>query len=406
MRLFLAVSLPGDLRDAALGLQASLKDAVGPASFTRPEAMHVTLRFLGEVDPARVPVLASALGPALADLAPVAVAMAGGGAFPDARRPRVLWVGLQDGGGLARIAARIEEVLGGLGFPPPDHPFRAHLTLARIRSEARGAGPHPACAREAAHRLSETGLLGRFMAQEVTLFASELAPSGAIHTPLASFPLEGGPAGGATAGSGGSAGRLIAVEGLDGSGGTTQVGLLAAALRARGLEVEVTGEPSHGPVGNLLRAVLRCPSEAGEAVLPYLFAADRRDHLDREILPALARGAWVISDRYLASSLAYQSLVVPFEHVSSMNARFPIPDLTILLALDPARCLERVARRGQARELFEDLDHLRAVETAYERALAWTEARGGPVARVEAGGTVEEVAGAVWRAVEARLPVP
>jgi dTMP kinase len=274
-----------------------------------------------------------------------------------------------------------------------------------MRTGSRG-GPKSTGTRDAARRLVEVGLLGRFTAREVVLFASVLTPSGAVHTPLAAFPLEGEPSTVAAVAGGGSAGRLLAIEGLDGSGGTTQVGRLAAALRDRGLEVLVTGEPSRGPIGGLVRASLRRTSEVGEAVLPYLFAADRRDHLDREILPALARGAWVVTDRFLASSLAYQSLAAPFEHVSALNARFPLPDLTILLVLDPVRCLERVTGRGQERERFEDLDHLHAIEVAYDRALVWTEARGGPVARVDAAGSVDEVAAAVWRVVETRLHVP
>ena len=119
MRLFLAISLPDDLRAVVLRLQASLREDPGPAgspaaSWVRPEAMQVTLRFLGEVEPERVPALTAALGPALGDLPPVQVAVAGGGAFPEARRPRVLWVGLADGGGLTGVAAR-----GGGGRPGP-----------------------------------------------------------------------------------------------------------------------------------------------------------------------------------------------------------------------------------------------------------------------------------------------
>lgn len=187
-------------------------------------------------------------------------------------------------------------------------------------------------------------------------------------------------------------GLLVAIEGLDGSGGTTQTRLLSDWLRSRGRGVLVTREPSDLPVGLLIRDALRGRAPLGDAVLPYLFAADRRDHLDREILPGLARGEVVITDRYLASSLAYQSLVLDFDRVASLNADFLLPDLTVMLDLAPARCLERIGGRGAARERFEELEALEAVAAGYERALAWTAARGGPLLRVDGSLSPEAVA--------------
>ena len=175
-------------------------------------------------------------------------------------------------------------------------------------------------------------------------------------------------------------GRFLSVEGLDGSGGTTQVERLAQALRARGVDVLITGEPTSLPIGRLIRQALRGQEPLSDGVLPYLFAADRRDHLDREIMPALARGSWVLSDRYLASSLAYQSLAVDFEYVAALNARFPMPDLTVMLELEPAVSLARVASRGQERERFEVLETLTRVHRGYHRALDWCRQQGGPVA--------------------------
>jgi dTMP kinase len=190
--------------------------------------------------------------------------------------------------------------------------------------------------------------------------------------------------------------RFIAIEGLDGSGGTTQTTLLAASLRERGLQVLVTREPSDGPVGQLIRAVLRGRSIGveggpfldagvlGDTVLPYLFAADRRDHLDRVILPALREGAWVLTDRYFHSSLAYQSLALPFALVAELNAPFPDPDLTVMLDLPPACCLDRILARGGARERFETLERLESVASNYERALDWAARRGAAILRMDA----------------------
>jgi dTMP kinase len=164
---------------------------------------------------------------------------------------------------------------------------------------------------------------------------------------------------------------FITIEGLDGSGGTTQLAMLADAFAARepGREVVRTREPSPGPVGVLLRQAL-AGGEIGDAVFPYLFAADRRDHLDRVVLPALARGAVVISDRYALSSYAYQSLAVGLERVMAINADFPAPDLTVVLDLPAEDCLARITARGGTRERFETLERLRAVAAAYDAAIA------------------------------------
>ena len=200
------------------------------------------------------------------------------------------------------------------------------------------------------------------------------------------------------------AGRFLAVEGLDGSGGTTQVALLAAALRDRGLEVVVTGEPTRDlPIGRVIRQALRGEEPLSDGVLPYLFAADRRDHLDRRILPALARGAWVISDRYLASSLAYQSMAVDFDYVVALNSRFRHPCLTVMLELDPSASLARVASRGEQRERFEVLETLQRVHAGYHRALDWVRVEGAAVAEIDASRGIEEVQRHVWAAVERGL---
>lgn len=192
---------------------------------------------------------------------------------------------------------------------------------------------------------------------------------------------------------------MVAVEGLDGSGGTTQIALLEDAGRRRGLVVRRTREPSDGPVGRLIRAEL-AGGEVGDAVLPYLFAADRRDHLDRVVLPGLARGELVVTDRYALSSFAYQAPVLGLDRVMALNADFPAPDVTVMIDLPPEACLERIARRGAVRDRFETLDRLRAVAEGYERAIAACVARGWTVVRVDGSLAPEAVhtviAEAVW----------
>lgn len=191
----------------------------------------------------------------------------------------------------------------------------------------------------------------------------------------------------------------IAIEGLDGSGGTTQLGLLADAWgrRAPGREMLRTREPSDGPVGRFIRAQL-ADGDLGDAVFPHLFAADRRDHLDRVVLPALARGAVVLSDRCLLSSLAYQAPAIGLPRVLTLNADFRLPDLIVMLDLDPAVSLARVEARGGVRDRFETLGVLTRVRQAYDQAIAAVIERGGRVARIDASGTPAQVAAAVEEA--------
>ena len=165
--------------------------------------------------------------------------------------------------------------------------------------------------------------------------------------------------------------RFITIEGLDGSGGTTQLRMLHAAFLARSAPCIVTREPSDGPVGKLIRAQLGAPPESAvrDGVLPYLFAADRRDHLDRVVLPALARGESVLSDRYALSSFAYQAEAHGLDRVMRLNQDFPAPHITILLELDPAVCLTRILARGLPRDRFETLERLRTIQQGYEAAV-------------------------------------
>lgn len=200
---------------------------------------------------------------------------------------------------------------------------------------------------------------------------------------------------------------FIAMEGLDGSGGTTQTRLLAEWLRANGhSEVVTTSEPSTGPVGRFIRNILNPQHEAsviGDAVLPFLFAGDRRDHLDREVIPALQRGAAVITDRYYHSSLAYQSQAVGLPTVADLNERFRAPDITIFLDLEPEISLARIEARGETLERFEAIDRLRSIAEAYDAVLVHCRARGEHIVRIHAGGTIEEVHAAVVDAVSNTL---
>ena len=217
------------------------------------------------------------------------------------------------------------------------------------------------------------------------------------------------------------AGRFVVLEGLDGAGTTTQVARLAERLRGQGRDVHTTREPSDGPVGKLLRRAL-----AGELALPggappapatmaLLFAADRTDHLAREVEPALAAGKTVLSDRYLLSSLAYQGearSALPSEGrsplsagdqlawVQELNARARHPDLTILLDVDPEVAARRRHADARPEELYDHIETQRRVAAAY-RALADRPSVAGPVERVDGALPLDDVTTQALALIEA-----
>jgi dTMP kinase len=160
-------------------------------------------------------------------------------------------------------------------------------------------------------------------------------------------------------------GKLIVIEGVDGAGTTTQARRLGKQFGER---VYVTHEPSDGAAGVLVRQILRGEHQRYDhAALALLFAADRVDHLRREIEPQLEKGVHVISDRYVISSLVYQSLFVDAEFVHGIN-RFARPaDLTLLLAVPVQIALDRRQTRGMPDELFDPIDHQRKVAAAYAK---------------------------------------
>jgi dTMP kinase len=129
-------------------------------------------------------------------------------------------------------------------------------------------------------------------------------------------------------------------------------------------------------------------------VLPWLFAADRADHLHREVEPALARGAWVISDRYYHSSLAYQSLTLPIERVHALNADFRVPDLTVYLDVPVQVCLARISDRPE-KEIFEEQSRLEAIAASYRRVNAFLRARGERIVDVDGTQRPEAVLAAI-----------
>ena len=167
-------------------------------------------------------------------------------------------------------------------------------------------------------------------------------------------------------------GRLVAFEGIDGSGKSTQLELLAAALRAAGREVVETREPTEGAIGRRIRATARSGERLAPAEELRCFVEDRREHVRAVIEPGLAAGRTVLTDRYYLSTVAYQGArgLDPARLLAEAEAEFPAPDLALLLDLPPDIGLERIAARGGRSEPgFEDAHYLAAVAAVF-RSLA------------------------------------
>lgn len=182
IRAFFAVELDGELREAAAAVVAELRrrDARGNVRWVRTDALHVTLRFLGDVERAQLGPLVAAVAGQAAAIAPFELALGALAAFPSPRSPRVVALEVEPHEELERAAAAVERGVVAAGFAPEERPFRGHLTLGRTR------GRRPP-------RLDDVAVPGHapMPVREVVLFSSDLLPDGARYTPLERVPLGG-----------------------------------------------------------------------------------------------------------------------------------------------------------------------------------------------------------------------
>lgn len=206
-------------------------------------------------------------------------------------------------------------------------------------------------------------------------------------------------------------GLFIVLEGIDGAGTTTHTRVLGKALEERGLPVHTTREPSDGPVGVMIRQVLTgrlvVPGVSGVRppsweTMALLFAADRLDHVESEIIPNLMDGVTVLSDRYVYSSVAYQSLSAgggseALEWVREINNRARRPDLTIVLDLPDTVAAERRSTRGGRPELYEQSELQSKLADFYKTIDRHFPAHN--IVHVDANRSMQEVAADIDRAV-------
>lgn len=187
-------------------------------------------------------------------------------------------------------------------------------------------------------------------------------------------------------------GTLVAFEGIDGSGKSTQLERLASSLRAAGRETLTTREPTDGEYGRRIRAMARSGDTTEPETELSWFMSDRREHVAQVVAPALAAGRCVLTDRYTLSSVAYQGArgLDPGRILHACESEFPVPDLVILLEVGPETGLARVRDRGGVAEpSFEQADFLEGVRAVFASlACPYIE-------RVDASGSPDRVQAAV-----------
>jgi 2'-5' RNA ligase len=185
IRAFLAVDPPREIIDAIGVIQDRLKkDIQGDIRWVRPQGIHLTLKFFGAISESDVANISRAVENTTSKIAPFTLGIKRVGAFPDAKRPRVLWLGM-DGevDTLIRLQKEVDAELHKGGFEKEDRPFRPHLTLARIKDPRGLIGLAKIMEKREAYEA------GSFFAAGLNLFKSDLTPKGAVYTKLAYFPF-------------------------------------------------------------------------------------------------------------------------------------------------------------------------------------------------------------------------
>lgn len=184
IRAFVALEIPPDLQRSIARQSAALKKETPQAvRWVAAENIHLTFRFLGDTSASSLQELTRDLAAVVSQQPPFAISLGGFGVFPNLKRPRVIWVGIQAAPELERLQRAIESTCTRLGYPAEEKTFNPHLTLGRIREEA-----DLAALRNALQNF-QIGPLGSLTVNNLTLFRSDLRPQGPVYTALAHIPL-------------------------------------------------------------------------------------------------------------------------------------------------------------------------------------------------------------------------
>ena len=192
IRTFIAVELQEEQKRALRQVQETLR-AERAGRYVRwvaPEAVHLTLKFLGGVDADKMPGLQNALTHACADVPPFALTLRGVGAFPNTRRPNVVWVGVGgESGTITRLAEQIDGACASLGFSPETRPFSPHLTIGRVKRDVRPVDQQFVGEMVANNPMGD---LGECRVERVSIMQSDLRPTGSVYTRLYAIELATG----------------------------------------------------------------------------------------------------------------------------------------------------------------------------------------------------------------------
>ncbi len=183
LRSFLAIELSDELRSSLDNLRTRLALPQFDVRWVATKNIHMTLRFLGEISEDEIPGISQAASNATAGEASFKVELIGIGSFPSTTSPRVIWAGTEQNSSLIRLEQNLTRELTRAKYPPPDKPFRPHLTLGRVKS-SRGKGELKKLLQR-----NQRVPIGSMVVEHISLIKSELRPSGPIYTILESFSL-------------------------------------------------------------------------------------------------------------------------------------------------------------------------------------------------------------------------
>lgn len=189
LRAFIALEIPTGIHQAIEQKTAPMRATLNPSlvRWVPSENVHLTLKFLGDVSPSNLEMLEQMLIAEVCQHQPFEVGFGGLGAFPNSKRPRVIWIGIHAPAGLAALQHGIQAATATLGYPDEQRSFSPHLTIGRVKQNAGSAG-----IQKIRNALEETkvGTLGTARVSAVHLFKSDLKPTGAVYTRLFSTPLK------------------------------------------------------------------------------------------------------------------------------------------------------------------------------------------------------------------------